>query len=148
MSQGLGPPLADIDHLATRGGQRPLLPIAVTGADLPPIVEKQGFHLLGKDIAQRGARRLLLAPPIWIEPLLIERIELDLGDGIVPLMPSTHLLPAIRHRVLLRFWVAGYKEVAWRGNARAKEKTALWSQMFPHARQQPFLVRSCHKVLK
>ena len=48
----LGTSLADINHRRRSGGQRFLLPIAVTRADLKPIVEEQGFYLLGKDIAQ------------------------------------------------------------------------------------------------
>ncbi len=48
----LDPSLADINHVARSGGQRLLLPTSVTRADLKPIVEEQGFHLLGKDIAQ------------------------------------------------------------------------------------------------
>ena len=46
----LGTSLADINHRRRSGGQRFLLPTAVTRADLKPIVEEQGFYLLGKDI--------------------------------------------------------------------------------------------------
>ena len=63
----LDPPLTDINHRARSGGQRFLLPIAVTGADLKPIVEEQGFHLLWKDIAQGSAKRLLLLLISWME---------------------------------------------------------------------------------
>ncbi len=56
----LDPSLADINHIARSGGQRLLLPTSVTRAGLTsvtraglkPIVEEQGFHLLGKDVAQ------------------------------------------------------------------------------------------------
>src|SRR5450759_3905194 len=44
--------LTDIDHRGRSGGQRILLPISVTRENVKPIVEEQGFHLLGKDIAQ------------------------------------------------------------------------------------------------
>ena len=57
----LGAPLTDIDHCGRSGGQRFLLPIAVTGADLKSVVEEQGFHLLGKDIAKGSVKGFLLA---------------------------------------------------------------------------------------
>jgi hypothetical protein len=38
-SKGLAPPLAGVDHQARRGGQRSLLPIAITDVDLESIVE-------------------------------------------------------------------------------------------------------------
>lgn len=52
--------LADVDHRGRSGCQGVLLPIAVAGADLKTVVEEQGFHFLGVDIAKGGAKRLLL----------------------------------------------------------------------------------------
>lgn len=65
----LGASLTDIDHQARSGCQRFLLPTSVTGVDLKPIVVEQGFHLLGKDIAQGCAKHLLLVLTSWMEKL-------------------------------------------------------------------------------
>src|SRR5204862_948717 len=46
------------------------------------------------------------------------------------------------------FWTAKFEEIAWRGIACFKEKTSLREQMFPHASQHRFLVRSRQKELK
>src|SRR5947209_1878543 len=140
--------LADIDHRARSGGQRILLPIAVTRADLQPIVEEQGFHLLGKDIAQGRVKGLLLALTSWMEEREMAGVVLDLGHGIVVLLFGGHELPPIRHRVLPRFWMADLQEMAWGGIACFKEKTSLREHMFPDARQQRFLVLSRPKELK
>src|SRR6266704_3464371 len=137
----LDPPLTDINHRARSGGQRFLLPIAVTRADLKPIVEEQGFHLLGKDIAQGCAKRLFLVLAVWMEPLVQERVVLNLCDRVVLLLLSDHIVSSIRHRILLWFGMAGFKEISWRGVACSKEETPLRVHMFPHSSQQGFLVR-------
>src|SRR2546428_5252117 len=86
--------LADIDHRGRSGGQRFLLPIAVTRVDLQPIVEEQGFHLLGKDIAQGRAIRLLLVPASWMEKREMAGVVLNLGHGIEVLLLSNHEVPS------------------------------------------------------
>src|SRR5205807_7211152 len=86
-------PLTDIDHRGRSGCQRILLPIAVTRADLKPIVEEQSFHLLGIDIAQGSAMRLLHELTSWMVPLVGAGVVLDLGHGIVVLLLSDHELP-------------------------------------------------------
>ncbi len=93
--------LADIDHRGRSGGQRILLPIAVRRADLKPIVVEQGFHLLGKDIAQGRAMRLLHGLTSWMEKRGMAGAVLDLGHGIVVLLLSDHELPSIRSCVRL-----------------------------------------------
>src|SRR5207244_3589184 len=98
--------------------------------------------LLGKDIAQGRAKRLLLALASWMEKREMAGIVLDLGHGIVVLLFGGHQLPPIRQRVRPRFWVAHMQEIAWVGIACFKEKTSLWEQMFPHACQHRFLVLS------
>src|SRR5260221_10804559 len=140
--------LADIDHRGRSGGQRLLLPIAVTRTDLKSIVEEQGFHLLGKDIAQGRVKRLFLALTSWMKKCEMAGFVLDLGYGIVVLLFSGHELPFIRHRVLRRVWVADFQEIAWGGIACFKEKTALREHMFPDASQHRFLVLSRQKELK
>src|ERR1051326_3817855 len=140
--------LADIDHGARGGGQRLLLPVAVNCANLKPIIEEQGFHLLGKDIAQGRAIRLLLLETFWRKPVFMEGVMLNLGNRVVLLLLTKPILPAIRQGVGLRFWEARFKEIAWRGMAGAKEETSLRGQVFPHARQQRFMVCSGEKVLK
>src|SRR5215472_4913091 len=144
----LDPSLADINHGARGGCQRLLLPIAVTGADLKPIVGEQGFHLLGKDIAQGPTILLLLLETFWREPVFLEGVVLNLRDRIVLLMLTDHILPSVRHGVRLWFRKASFKETAWRGMACSKEKTSLWMHTCPHACQQRFLVRSGQKLLK
>src|SRR6266568_5084424 len=144
----LDPPLTDINHRARSGGQRFLLPIAVTRADLKPIVEEQGFHLLGKDIAQGRVKRLLLLLTSWIEEHEMAGVVLDLGHGIVVLLLSDHELPTIRRCVLLWFWMADFQEIPWGGIACFKEKTSPRVQMFPDSRQHSFLVLSRQKELK
>jgi len=67
---------------------------------------------------------------------------------IVLLLLTENILPSVRHGIRLWFWKASFKEIAWRGMACAKEKTPLRMQMFPHACQERFLVRSRQKVLK
>src|SRR5437899_9478007 len=79
----LDPSLADIDHRGRSGGQRILLPIAVTRVDLKPTVEEQGFHLLGKDIAQGRVVRLFHMLTFWMEKRQMAGVVLDLGHGIV-----------------------------------------------------------------
>src|SRR5712692_8756715 len=135
MSKKLDTPLADIDHRARSGGQRILLPIAVTRADLKPIVEEQGFHLLGKDIAQGYAQHLLSLLASWMEKREMARVVLDLGHGIVVLLLSDHELSPIRRRVRLRFWMADFQEISWGGIACFKEKTSLRVYMFSDSRQ-------------
>ena len=125
-----------------------MLPIAVTRADLKPIVEEQGFHLLGKDIAQGRAMRLLHVLTRLVEKREMAGVVLDLGHGIVVLLFSDHELPSIRGRVLLRFWMADFQEISWGGIACSKEKTSLRVQMFPDSRQHRFLVLSRQKELK
>src|SRR6266568_8682774 len=144
----LDPPLTDINHRARSGGQRLLLPVAVTRADLKPIVVEQGFHLLGKDIAQGYAKRLLLLLTSWMEEREMAGVVLDLGHGIVVLLFGGHELPPIRHRVLRRIWMADFQEISWGGIACFKEKASLRVQMFPDSRQQRFLVLSRQKELK
>src|SRR5207302_7372171 len=112
------------------------------------IVEEQGFHLLGKDIAQGYAQHLLSLLASWIDKREMEGVVLDLGHGIVVLLHSDHELPSIRGRVLLRFWTADFQEIAWGGIACFKEKTSLRAHMFPHSRQHRFLVLSRQKELK
>ena len=68
------------------GGQRFLLPTAVTQADLKPIVEEQGFYLLGKDIAQGYAQRLLSLLASWLKKREMAGVVLDLGHRIVVLL--------------------------------------------------------------
>ena len=125
MSKKLDTSLADIDHRGRSGGQRFLLPTAVTRADLKPIVVEQGFHLLGKDIAQGRVKRLLLAFASWMEKRKMAGIVLDLGHGIVVLLFSGYELPSIRGRVRLRFWVADFQKISWGGIACFEEKTSL-----------------------
>src|SRR5712692_4119992 len=125
MSKKLDTSLADIDHRGRSGCQRFLLPIAVTRADLKPIVEEQGFHLLGKDIAQGRAMRLLLLLTCWMENRELAGVVLALGPGIVVVRCSEHEVPAIRRRVLLRFWMEDFQEIAWGRIACFKEKTSL-----------------------
>src|SRR6266446_8179130 len=117
--------LADIDHRGRSGGQRFLLPIAVTRADLQPIVEEQGFHLLWKDIAQGRAKRLLLVLTSWMEKREMAGVVLDLGHGIVVLLFGGHRVPSIRSHELLPYWTTTFKEITWGGIACFKEKTAL-----------------------
>src|SRR5258707_3101206 len=143
----LDTPLADIDHRGRSGGQRLLLPIAVTRADLKPIVVEQGFHLLGKDIAQGHAKRLLLLLTSWMEKREMAGVVLDLGHGIVVLLFGGHELPPLTRRVLLRFWMADLQKNSWGGIACFKEKTSLSELMFPDARPQRFLVLSRQKEL-
>src|SRR6266566_5875828 len=140
--------LADIDHRGRSGCQRILLPIAVTRVDLKPIVEEQGFHLLGKDIAQGYAQHLLSLLASWMEKREMARVVLDLVHGIVMLLLSDHELPPIRGGVLLRFWTADFQEISWGGIACFKKKTSLRVHMFPHSRQHRFLVLSRQKELK
>src|SRR5260221_14040213 len=130
----LDPSLADINHVARSGGQRLLLPIAVTRTDLKPIVEEQGFHLLGKDIAQGRVKRLLLLLTSWMKEREMAGVVLDLGHGIVALLLSNHELPSIRGRVRISFWMADFQEISWGGIACFKKKTSLREQMFPDAR--------------
>src|SRR3989441_13345849 len=111
--QKLDTSLADIDHRGRSGCQRILLPSSVTRADLKPIVEEQGFHLLGKDIAQGRAKRLLHVLTSWMEKREMAGVVLDLGHGIVVLLLSDHELPSIRGRVRLRFWMADFQEISW-----------------------------------
>src|SRR5260221_9319606 len=141
----LGTPLADIDHRGRSGGQRLLLPIAVTRTDLKPIVEEQGFHLLGKDIAQGRVKRLFLALTSWMKKCEMAGFVLDLGYGIVVLLFSGHELPSIRHRVLRRGRGADFQAIAWGGTAWFKEETALRGHMFSDARQNPLLVLFRHE---
>src|SRR5450759_3636896 len=148
MGKELDTSLADIDHRGRSGCQRILLPIAVTRADLKPIVEEQGFHLLGKDIAQGRAIRLLFLLTFWMEKREMAGVMLDLGHGIVVLLLSDHELPSIRRRVLLRFWMTDFQEISWRRIACFKEKTSLRVHMFPDASQHRFLVLSRQKELK
>src|SRR6266446_4432352 len=140
--------LADIDHRGRSGGQRFLLPVAVTRADLKPIVEEQGFHLLVKDIAQGRAKRLFHVLTSWMEKREMADVVLDLGHGIVVLLFSSHELPSIRHRVLRRVWMADFQEISWGRIACFKEKTSLREHMFPDASQHRFLVLSRQKELK
>src|SRR5713226_3405354 len=147
-SKGLDTSLTDIDHRTRSGCQRILLPIAVTRADLKPIVEEQGFHLLGKDIAQGCVKRLRLALTSWMQKREMAGVVLDLGHGIVVLLFGGHELPPIRRRVLFPSWTAKFEKIMWGGIACFKEKTSLWKQMFPDASQHRFLVRSRQKELK
>lgn len=124
-SKGLGASLTDIDHRGRSGGQRFLLPIAVTRADLKPIVVEQGFHLLRKDVAQGRAKHLLLALPSWMEKREKASVVLDLGHGIVVLLLHDHELPPIRQRVLLSFWTTAFQEIVRGRIACFKEKTSL-----------------------
>src|SRR6266566_1778119 len=140
--------LADIDHRGRSGCQRILLPIAVTRTNLKPIVEEQGFHLLGKDIAQGYAQHLLSLLASWMEKCEMARVVLDLGHGIVVLLLSDHELSPIKRRVLLRFWTADFQEISWGGIACFKKKTSLQLQMFPDSCQHRFLVLSRQKELK
>ncbi len=140
--------LADVDHRARSGGQRFLLPTAVTRADLEPIVVEQGFHLLGKDIAQGRAMRLLFLLTRLVEKREMAGVVLDLGHGIVVLLFSGQELPSIRQHVLRWVWMADLQEIPWGGIACFKEKTSLREHMFPHASQHRFLVRSRQKELK
>ena len=125
--------LADIDHRARRGGQRVLLPTAVTGADLQPIVEEQGLHLLGENIAQVRVKRLLLALTSCMEKREMAGVVLDLGHGIVMLLLSDHELPSIRQRVLFSFWTTAFQEIVRGRIACFKEKTSLREQIFSDA---------------
>src|SRR5438067_699731 len=111
----LDPSLADINHRARSGGQRILLPTSITLADLKPIVEEQGFHLLGKDIAQGYAQRLLVSLPSWLKKREMAGVVLDLGHGIVVLLLSNDELPCIRGRVLISSWMAYLQEISWGG---------------------------------
>src|SRR5260221_12466055 len=52
-------------------------------------------------------------------------VVLDLRHGIVVLLFCGHELPSIRHRVLLRIWMANFQEISWGGIACFKEKTSL-----------------------
>src|SRR5260221_12919145 len=117
--------LADIDHRGRSGGQRLLLPIAVTRTDLKSIVEEQGFHLLGKDIAQGRVKRLFLALTSWMKKCEMAGFVLDLGYGIVVLLFSGHELPSIRHRVLRRGSGGALPGNSSGGVAGLKDKTAL-----------------------
>ncbi len=92
---------------------------------MKPIIEEQGFHLLGKDIAQGSAMRLLHVLISWMEKREMAGVVLNLGHGIVVLLFSDHELPSIRRRVLLRFWMADFQEIAWGRIACFKEKTSL-----------------------
>ena len=107
-----------------------MLPTAVTGADLQPIVEEQGLHLLGKNIAQVRVKRLLLLVPIWMEKREMAGVVLDLGQGIVVLLLRDHELPSIRQRVLFSFWTTAFQEIVRGRIARFKEKISLREQMF------------------
>src|SRR5258708_15071987 len=140
--------LADIDHRARSGSQRILLPASITRADLKTIVEEQGFHLLGKDIAEGYAQRLVSRLPSWLKEREMAGVVLDLGHGIVVLLLSHHEVPSIRSRVLISFWMANFQKIAWGGIACFKEKTSLWKQMFPDTSQHRFLVLSRQKELK
>src|SRR6266699_3107952 len=124
----LDTPLADIDHRGRSGGQRLLLPIAVTRTDLKPIVEEQGFHLLGKDIAQGRVKRLLLLLASWMKEREMAGVVLDLGHGIVVLLLSNHEVSSIRGRVGISFWMADFQEISWGGIACFKKKTSLREQ--------------------
>lgn len=145
---GLDPFLTDIDHRGRSGRQRFLLPIAVTRTDLKPIVEEQGFHLLGKDIAQGRVKGLLLALTYLVEKREMAGVVLDLGHGIVVLLFGDHQLPPVRQHVLRRIWMANFQEIARGRIACFKEKTSLWEQMFADACQHRFLVLPCQKELK
>src|SRR5258706_4664829 len=140
--------LADIDHRARSGSQRILLPASITRADLKTIVEEQGFYLLGKDIAQGYAQRLLSRLPSWLKKREMAGVVLDLGHGIVVLLLSNHEMPSIRSRVRISFWMANFQKITWGGIACFKEKTSLWKQMFPDTSQHRFLVLARQKELK
>ena len=117
--------LANINHRARSGGQRILLPTSITLADLKPIVEEQGFHLLGKDIAQGYAQRLLSRLPSWLKKREVAGVVLDLGHGLVVLLLSNHEVPSIRGRVRISFWMANFQKITWGGIACFKEKLSL-----------------------
>src|SRR5688500_2373152 len=116
--------------------------------DLKPIVEKQGFHLLWKDIAQGSAKHLLRALASWMDPPVRGGVVLDLGDGIVMLLFGDYQLPAIGQSVVLGLVVADLKEIAWRGIARFRDKTTLRLQVLQDSCQHTFMVLSCQKELK
>ncbi len=99
---------------------------------MKPIVVEQGFHLLWKDVAQGSAKRLLRLLTSRMEPPVRAGVVLDLGHRIVVLLFSNHELASIGRHVLLRFRVADFKEISWRGIACFKEKTSLRTQMFPN----------------
>ena len=138
----LDPSLADINHRAGSGGQRILLPTSITRADLKSIVEEQGFHLSGKDIAQGDTQRLLFSLPFWLKKREMAGVVLDLGYEIIVLLLSNHEVPSIRGRVRISPWMANFQKITWGGIACFKEKTSLWKQMFPHASQHGFLILS------
>src|SRR5258706_4520882 len=140
--------LADIDHRGRSGGQRLLLAIAGTRTDLKPIVEEQGFHLLGKDIAQGRVKRLFLALTSWMKKCEMAGFVLDLGYGIVVLLFSGHELPSIRHRVLRRLWGGVFKEIAGGGNAGFQQKKALPEEIVAHAGQPHLRVPSRQEELE
>src|SRR5690242_12124412 len=141
--------LADVDHLARGRGQWLLLPATVPRADAKPIVEEQGFDLLGEDIAQRDALRLLHPPPSWMKPPILSGVVLDLRHRIVDRqIVSDRELPAIRRCVLVWARLADTQEIVWGGVARLEEKIPFRAQMFPHTRQQSILVRSRQEELE
>ncbi len=144
----LGTSLADINHRRRSGGQRFLLPTAVTRADLKPIVEEQDFHLLRKDVAQGRAKRLLPALTSCIEEREMAGVVLDLGHSVVVLLFAGHQLPPIRQRILWRIGMEDVQEISWIGIACFEEKTSLRPQMFPDACQHCFLILSRQKELK
>src|SRR5437588_7735962 len=115
---------------------------------MKPIVEEQGFYLLGKDIAQGYAQRLLSLLASWLKKREMAGVVLDLGHGIVVLLLSNHEVPSLRGRVRISFWMANFQQITWGGIACFKEKTSLWKQMFPDACQHRFLVLSRQKELK
>ena len=59
-----------------------MLPIAVTRTDLQPIVVEQGFHLLGKDIAQGRVKRFLLALTCWMEEREMAGVVLECAVSV------------------------------------------------------------------